>query len=83
MKRQESITSSRPVQVIRVTVGQERGHGFSYFLVGEDVPEAVGPHHQHIVSSVLILCQVIYLHLRDESQKCRLSEVIEKEHYRS
>lgn len=59
---------SRPVQVIRVTVGEERGHGLGYFLVGEDVPEAVGSHDQNIIRPVLIL-QVIYLNLRAKCER--------------
>lgn len=53
----------RPVEVIGVTVGEECGDGFGYFLVGEDVPEAVGCHHQNIIGPVFTLRQVVHLNL--------------------
>lgn len=52
------------MEVVWVAVGEEGGDGFGYFLVGEDVPQAVGSHHQNIISPVFILRQVIHFHLQ-------------------
>lgn len=57
-----------PVKVVGVTVGQERGDGFSYFLVGQNVPESVRPHDQDVVGSVLVVRQVVNFHLKQERE---------------
>lgn len=59
------------MQVVRVAVGQEGGDCLSYLLVGEDIPESVRSHHQDIVSSVLVLHEVIHLHLQATTQAVR------------
>lgn len=53
-----------PVEVVRVTVGEEGGDDFCYFLVGENVPESIGSHDQDVVGSVLVLRQVINFNLK-------------------
>lgn len=71
IEREREEESIPPVQIIRVAVGQEAGDRFGHFLVREDVPQAVGSHHQNIVSPVLILCQVIHLHLQAQTQSMK------------
>lgn len=53
-----------PVEVVGVTVGQEGGDDFCYFLVGENVPESIGSHDQDVVGAVLVVRQVINFDLR-------------------
>lgn len=57
-----------PVKVVGVTVGQEGGDGFGYFLVGQNVPESVRPHDQDVVGSVLVVRQVVNFHLKQERE---------------
>lgn len=55
------------MQVIWVTVGEARSDVLCHFLVREDVPQAISGHHQHVVSAMLILRQVIYSHLHKQA----------------
>lgn len=57
-----------PVKIVGVTVGQERGDGFCYFLVGENVPESICPHDQDVVGSVLVVRQVINFNLKQQRE---------------
>lgn len=57
-----------PVKVVGVTVGQEGGHGFCYFLVGENVPESICPHDQDVVGAVLVVRQVINFNLKQQRE---------------
>lgn len=56
--------NNKPVEVVRVTIGEEGGDDFCYFLVGEDVPESIGSHDQDVVGSVLVVRQVIDFNLK-------------------
>lgn len=58
-----------PVKVVGVTVGEERGDGFCYFLVGENVPESICSHHQDVVGSVLVVHQVVNFHLKQQQRE--------------
>lgn len=56
-----------PVQVIWVTVGEAGSDILCHFLVRENVPQAICGHHQHVISAMLILGQVIYSHLHKQA----------------
>lgn len=51
------------MKVVWIAVSQESGNGLGDFLVGKDVPEAIGAHHQDVVCAVLVLREVVHLHL--------------------
>lgn len=53
-----------PVLVIRVAVCQETGDSLGHFLVGQDVPQAVGSQHQDVVGSMLALRQRVDFDLK-------------------
>ena len=56
------------MRVVRATVGKETGDGLVHLLVGQDVPQAICPHHQHIVCPMLVLRQRVHLHLEAKGE---------------
>lgn len=53
-----------PVLVVWVAVCQETGDCLGYFLVREDVPQAVCSQHQNVVGSMLALRQWVDFDLK-------------------
>lgn len=50
--------------VVWVAVCQKTANCFSYFLVGEDVPQTISTQHQNVVSTMLALRQRVDFDLK-------------------